>query len=393
MLLHFWLFDGSTSSMTLAALITLAVHSLAWTVAAACLARGRAPLAQRRLWAGALFGPLVSSCLSMLFGAVWEVSPFVDAAPTSTQSLPTAGSAAIDFAAILFIAIALLSTLALIRTTHRWSRLISIQREAQCVQDAGWVNPLRTLEQRIDLSGVRLVHSAAIQGPVALGRRTICIPTTMLSLGLPSRMGIVAHELAHIERRDGLWFPLVHGLESLLWMIPSIRWSARRFRQAAELSCDDRAVELTGESRFVARALLETAEAMVANQPPIAAMAQAFAVARLRRIVEGHNDRTTSLPHLLVANMAVLGMFAPSIKAGPAVHSMQDEVPAASTTSNTIADSARRTIELVEKQRQLEETLSLLPPASTMDGQYERDVIEQQLRHTRAELTWLEEQE
>jgi hypothetical protein len=70
---------------------------------------------------------------------------------------------------------------------------------------------------------------------------------------------ILAHELAHIERRDPLW-QLVHQfVAAVLFFQPLNRIACREIREQAELSCDRRAADLTGRPVVLARVLTEIA--------------------------------------------------------------------------------------------------------------------------------------
>ena len=50
---------------------------------------------------------------------------------------------------------------------------------------------------------------------------------------------IVAHERAHIRRRDPVWFLVLAALDAVFWVSPFLRKQTKACRLAAELACDD----------------------------------------------------------------------------------------------------------------------------------------------------------
>ncbi|MBN1422351.1 MAG: hypothetical protein JXP34_26485 [Planctomycetes bacterium] len=111
--------------------------------------------------------------------------------------------------------------------------------------------------------GVRPPETRILEGlgsPIlaCIGRATILLPASwMASLGPQALRTAIAHELAHIARRDHWtgWIELAAGCVS--WWNP-IYWIARReVRENAELACDARVVEaFPGERRAYAEILL-----------------------------------------------------------------------------------------------------------------------------------------
>jgi uncharacterized protein (TIGR03435 family) len=75
--------------------------------------------------------------------------------------------------------------------------------------------------------------------------------------GLPALHieAILAHELAHIRRRD-YFVNILQGLaEAMLFYHPAVWWISGQIRQERERSCDDIAVALTGDALLYATAL------------------------------------------------------------------------------------------------------------------------------------------
>ena len=103
------------------------------------------------------------------------------------------------------------------------------------------------------------------------------MPVGLLPLCDAELDSVLAHELAHLERRDGVWFPVVGVAVATLWLQPLCGWAAARFRDNAEQACDDRAVELTRDAPALARVLLQLASGAAVRAPGLLAPAMANA--------------------------------------------------------------------------------------------------------------------
>ena len=107
----------------------------------------------------------------------------------------------------------------------------------------------------------RLTWTPRISSPIALGVREICVPETALtSLDAEQQRSMLAHELAHLARRDPVWMALASLVERVLWIQPLNRLARRRMAAAAEYICDDWAVRRTGSGVALARCLAQVAE-------------------------------------------------------------------------------------------------------------------------------------
>src|SRR5207248_11451062 len=87
---------------------------------------------------------------------------------------------------------------------------------------------------------------------------------------------VIAHELAHIRRRDCFANLFQIAVETLLFYHPAVWWVSQRIRIEREHCCDDAAVALCGVAVNYARALTLTEEwrtapslMMAANRSPL----------------------------------------------------------------------------------------------------------------------------
>lgn len=105
---------------------------------------------------------------------------------------------------------------------------------------------------------VGLVESALIKVPMTIGHMK---PVILMPIGLVTGMprdqveALLAHELAHIMRRDYLFNIIQNFIDILFFYHPGVRWTSALVRTERENCCDDIAVSLCGGSLNVARAL------------------------------------------------------------------------------------------------------------------------------------------
>jgi uncharacterized protein (TIGR03435 family) len=149
-----------------------------------------------------------------------------------------------------------------------WVRLmggwwIAARMRSQRVRPAPpeWQATLDQLGARIRLTRpVRLLISALVEVPTVVGwlRPVVLVPVAALA-GLPPEHveALLAHELAHIRRRDFLVNVLQSIAEALLFYHPAVWWVSGHIRAEREFCCDDIAVSVTGDVLTYARALAE----------------------------------------------------------------------------------------------------------------------------------------
>jgi beta-lactamase regulating signal transducer with metallopeptidase domain len=161
---------------------------------------------------------------------------------------------------------------------------------------------------------VRLSCSSRLPVPIALGlrRREICVPPRALaSLSPEQQEGMLAHELAHLVRRDPFWLAFSHFLSSVLFFQPLNQVARRRLREISELRSDEWAVGQTGRPLSLARCLAEVAGWSI--QPLGSLVAPGMAdrpshlAHRIRRLLDdARSPEHRVRPLWMAAGMAVL---------------------------------------------------------------------------------------
>jgi beta-lactamase regulating signal transducer with metallopeptidase domain len=173
---------------------------------------------------------------------------------------------------------------------------------------------LRRLTGEAGLEKVRLTCSSRLPVPIALGlrRREICVPPRALAaLSMEEQEGLLAHELAHLVRRDPFWLAFSHFLTSVFFFQPLNRMARRRLRELSELRSDEWAVGQTGRPLSLARCLAEVAGWSIhpLKSLPAPGMADrpSHLAQRIRRLLDGTRSPERSVrPVWLAAGMAVL---------------------------------------------------------------------------------------
>jgi beta-lactamase regulating signal transducer with metallopeptidase domain len=180
---------------------------------------------------------------------------------------------------------------------------------------------VRAVAERLGLAAPRVRVSGEASGPFlwSLRRPVLVLPAEE---GLPEPT-VLAHELAHLARRDHwtAWLELVvqgfHFWNPLFWL------ARRALHRAAELACDEFAVErFPAERRAFAAALVDTAE-RASQGGFVPRAAQAIGMdrrdfeERLVRILRGENATRVSrgllAAALLSATLTLPGLAAPSL--------------------------------------------------------------------------------
>lgn len=127
-----------------------------------------------------------------------------------------------------------------------------------------WEQRFARLAQRSGITQkVRLLESALIKLPMVIGylKPVVLLPLGAIS-GVPAEQmeAILAHELAHIRRRDYLVNLIQSLLEVIFFYHPVVWWLSKNIRVERENICDDIAITLTGNTMEFAKALTNIQE-------------------------------------------------------------------------------------------------------------------------------------
>lgn len=375
------MFDDLMSQMmdqvldqVLAWLLTYSLHSmlflgLAW-LAAQRLAGRRARL-EEAMWRFALVAALVTATVQLAAG--WEPVAgrwTLDAPPAASaveaaarpapsgampvRGLPVSPPAPAEFSQKLLpslsswpfdlrpIVLGLWACGALflcLGWTGSYLRLKRRLRARPEVVGGGMFTLMRQLSGDLDLAPpVRLTCSSRVAVPVALGlgRPEICVPPRAISHLEPEQQeGMLAHELAHLVRRDPFWLAFSRLVAGALFFQP-LNWVAcRRLRELSERLCDEWAVERTGRPLSLARCLAEVAGWSVRSSAaplPVPSMADrpSSLARRIRHLLDDspapeHRVRPLWVGAGMLVLLAAVAVVAPGVHAAADLEEPREE--------------------------------------------------------------------
>jgi beta-lactamase regulating signal transducer with metallopeptidase domain len=186
---------------------------------------------------------------------------------------------------------------------------------------------------------VRLTCSSRVSVPVALGvlRPEICVPPRALSHLEPEQQeGMLAHEMAHLVRRDPFWLAFSRLLSGVLFFQPLNRVAGRRLRELSERLCDEWAVERTGRPLSLARCLAEVAGWSVGafRDLPVPSMADrpSSLAGRIRHLLDDARSPERRVRPLWLA-VPMLAVLAGVVAVAPGVYAAAAKEPAAAAAA------------------------------------------------------------
>ena len=341
---------GNLSSIALAWLLTYAIHSTVLLSLAWLLMRVRrwTPAASELLWKSAMLGGILTASVQLRLdlrpaGTVILQPPAVvapaasaapldwperptraqnkSAAPSTKSFVPPVSQASVEtstpFISMSRSSVAVLAwgfVALVLGLGYVARRLILVGR----LGDRREVPEGRLLDMLNELAGdaglrtaPRLTSTDRISSPIALGVREICVPETALTdLDVDQQRSLLAHELAHLARRDPVWLGVASLIERVFWIQPLNRVASRQIATSAEFLCDDWAVRRTGSGVPLARCLAQVAEWIQASPlgVPVAGMAEerSLLVTRVTRLLEGGKPTGRSRRGVAIGAVAVL---------------------------------------------------------------------------------------
>jgi len=287
-------------------LLTYAVHGALFAALAAVAERtcwGAVASRRDAFWKLALVGGIVTSTVFVAAGS----APAGAAVHLSPQGViaPALTSDGVFWLATGWMAITAILAL---RTARAWRlgvrhagrrRVIRRGRATVLLQEI-----LGPAADRVTLS-----CSRTLRVPVAFARE-ICVPVRALrELPDDEFRALLAHEAAHVVRRDAVWLMIAAAVRALGWWQPLNLVAAARLRLAMELSCDERAAAEPRERAALARCLVKVAEWNVRDDGAVLATMASRGSALRRRLESLLDDaprrRRAVGPWLAVTTVAV----------------------------------------------------------------------------------------
>jgi TonB family protein len=317
-----WLLSYLVNAVWQVPLIFAAAWMAAWMV------RRCGPAVQHRVWVSAvMLEALLPGCTVQhwrwLQGLLWHGRP-ADVASRGQVTVvmgPGTGLASLHLPAGLLTWIAAgyvtVTIYSAARLGWRCFRTGELRREA--MPAAMTIEAARCWDQCCEAFQVRdseMRVSAAIAGPVTLGvwDRLVVMPVMMLeTLSGEDLHTAMAHEFAHMQRRDFGKHLLYEALCVTIWFHPMYWLTREQLIETREETCDAMAAEVVAGRERYARSLLRLAALFVEGRSLSATHAIGIFDANQfeRRLVKlmRHDVRTSGLRRLaLIAGCGVLGL-------------------------------------------------------------------------------------
>jgi Zn-dependent protease with chaperone function len=129
---------------------------------------------------------------------------------------------------------------------------------------AGWFRARRLALSATPVAlpdGRRAAESSLLASPLTIGivRPRIVLPASWRAWPERTLSAILAHESAHVRRRDPLVSFIAHVNRCVFWFNPIAWWLERALTANAEHACDEAGVRAMGETRRYADVLLDLA--------------------------------------------------------------------------------------------------------------------------------------
>ena len=324
-------------------ILTYLVHStvlvaVVWGIDSAGWLRDPALL--ERLWRAALVVPVLSAALQVTLpqvavpapvamteyaapvmsaepartvAAAERTAPLTPASPSRATASALLDVSLVELGLLAWALLAAWSLLRVVASVFAGRRLLAGRR---LVSSGAAYDALASLagEARVTLS---VCDDAP--GPMTLPGREICVPPRALELSPDELRGMLAHEYAHVVRRDAEFRLATAIVCAVLCLQPLNQLVQRRLAKYAELNADDHARELLlGDGKPLARCLLTVATWLEHGRMPTfaAAMAESDSglLARVRRlataspVARGWRGRGALVGMLVLATLLAPGV-------------------------------------------------------------------------------------
>jgi uncharacterized protein (TIGR03435 family) len=128
----------------------------------------------------------------------------------------------------------------------------------------GWLMLRRVLSRSRSLRPHFLRESDLVVTPVAVGvlRPSVILPANWRSWNARTRRAVLAHEFAHLRRRDTWVAALARLAKCVFWFHPVAWWVSRKTSDLAELACDAVALQRVDDPAGYSRVLVDFAGAV-----------------------------------------------------------------------------------------------------------------------------------
>jgi bla regulator protein blaR1 len=190
-----------------------------------------------------------------------------------------------------------------IRFARGWWRVYAAKRAA------------RPLELAVEVPV--LASPAKIEpGTFGIARPVLLLPEGILERLTPEQIeAILAHEMAHVRRRDNLTYTIHMLVEALYWFHPAVWWIGARLIEERERACDEAVAQTGSVAQIYAESILNVCKFCV--ESPLACVAGVTGAnlkTRIVRIMTKQFGRKLNLSRkVLLATVGSMAVAAPVV--------------------------------------------------------------------------------
>lgn len=189
----------------------------------------------------------------------------------------------VDVLLAVYVAIATILVARRLLGMQAWRRHAATATPAPA--DSDLAATLGRLAERMGVTCPTLLLEPACAGgafAAGLRHRVIVVdPVLMSRLDHEEVEGLLAHELAHLARRDGMVCLTVGLARDLAWFVVPLFLAARWLHREREESADELASRCTGRPAALASGILKVWDRSDATRPPVPSTCAAVGVARV----------------------------------------------------------------------------------------------------------------
>jgi beta-lactamase regulating signal transducer with metallopeptidase domain len=167
---------------------------------------------------------------------------------------------------------------------------------------------------------VKLVASFLEPGLVGILRPVIVMPRGVAqALSAGEMRAVLAHELAHLSRRDNLWASIQMLVEMLFWFHPLVWWVGARLVAERERACDQAVLETGNAPRIYAEGILKICRFHLEPSPACAVgVSGGNLKARMAGIMRnGGSDDADGARILLLTGLGMTALLLPLMAGAP----------------------------------------------------------------------------
>ena len=191
-------------------------------------------------------------------------------------------------------------------------RTVQIRRAARYIDLPATLDRVRVrCEDAFGLSGVALLISRQVTGPVTAGRAIVLPESLLAEQSVDVLTTAIGHEMAHIARRDFACNLLYEMVQLPISFHPAAWLIHREIERTREMACDELVTQRLMDARVYARSILSIATGMMTLPRPgytLGVFDGDILEERIRRLVERPASNFKRARLLLAAGLSALAL-------------------------------------------------------------------------------------